>query len=476
MKKFMDQDFLLSTPTAQHLYHDYAEKMPIIDYHCHINPKEVYEDTKFENITKMWIINGTAGDHYKWRLMRANGYSEKYITGDASDYEKFCAFAATLEKAIGNPIYHWSHLELQRYFDYHGVLNSKTAPEVWELCNKKLQQADMSARNIIRKSNVKLICTTDDPVDTLEWHKAVAEDETFECKMLPTFRPDKATKIEDPTFAEYINQLAKVAEIEINSFSALKEAISKRLDHFNAHGCKISDHGLDYITYAPASEEEVEAIFQKGLKKEALTDTEVSKYKSAFLLFLGKKYTELDWAMQLHYSCKRNNNKTMFGKIGPDTGYDAINNYGPASEMADFFNALHAANALPRTVTYSLNPNDDAIITTIMGCFQGNEEGILSRMQHGSAWWFNDHKTGMINQITNLGNSGLLGNFVGMLTDSRSFLSYTRHEYFRRILCEVVGNWVENGEYPNDEESLKTIIEGISFENSNKYFGFNLEK
>ena len=383
MKAFMDKDFLLSTETSKKLFHEYAETMPIVDYHCHINPQEIAEDRKFENITQVWL----GGDHYKWRQMRSNGVDEYYITGGASDREKFQKWAETLGKAIGNPLYHWSHLELQRYFGYTGYLNGDTAEEVWNLCNKKLQEDDMSVRNIIRKSNVKLICTTDDPVDDLKWHKVLAEDESFEVKVLPAWRPDKAMNL-----------------------------------------------GVNHL--------------------------------------VGKEYQKKNWVMQIHYGCKRDNNTFMYEQLGPDTGYDCINNYAPSAQTADFLNSLIASNELPKTILYSLNPNDNEAIGTILGCFQGTEAA--GKIQQGSAWWFNDHKTGMIAQMTSLANLGLLANFVGMLTDSRSFLSYTRHEYFRRILCELIGGWVENGEYPADYKTLKEIVCGISYNNAVDYFGFDL--
>ena len=464
MKQFMDQDFLLSNDTAKKLYHDFAAKMPIIDYHCHINPKEIALDRKFDNITQVWL----GGDHYKWRQMRSNGVDEYYITGGASDREKFQKWAETLPKAIGNPLYHWSHLELQRYFDFHKPLNADTAEEAWEVCNAKLAQADMSVRNLIRRSNVTVICTTDDPIDTLEWHDAIAKDETFEVKVLPAWRPDKAMNIEKPDFTDYIAKLADVSGVAIASFEDLKKALRVRLDYFASKGCCVSDHALNYVMYSPASDEEIEAIFAKRLAGGAVTEQEELKFKTAFMLFVGKEYHRLDWAMQLHYGCKRDNNSLMYNKLGPDTGFDCINNYAPSSQMADFLNALIETDELPRTILYSLNPNDNAAIGTILGCFQ--DSSAIGKIQQGSAWWFNDHKTGMIDQMTSLANLGLLGNFIGMLTDSRSFLSYTRHEYFRRIMCNLIGEWVENGEYPYDEKMLKEIVEGISYNNTARYF------
>ncbi len=470
MKAFMDENFILETETAQKLYHGYAAKVPIIDYHCHINPKEIAEDRKFDNITQVWL----GGDHYKWRYMRSCGVEEKYITGDASDYEKFCKWAECVGKAIGNPLFHWSHLELHRYFGYNGHLNKSTAEEVWNLCNEKLQEDSMSVRNIIRLSNVKFIGTTDDPVDSLKWHQAIKADESFDVVVVPSWRPDKAMNIEKPDFAEYIVKLAEAAGMDkIESFKDLKAALANRMDYFNENGCKISDHALEYVMCFPASEEETEAIFKKRLSGETVTKEEELKYKTAFMLYMGRKCTELDWGMQLHYGCKRDNNTIMFDKMGPDTGFDCINNYAPSSMLADFLNTLASKNELPRTVIYSLNPNDNQAIGTILGCFQ--DSSAVAKIQQGSAWWFNDHKSGMEEQMISLANLGNLSGFVGMLTDSRSFLSYTRHEYFRRILCNLIGGWVENGEYPDDMEILGEIVSDISYYNAKRYFKLPVE-
>ncbi len=466
MKKFMGKNFLLTTKTAQTLYHDYAKKMPIIDYHCHISPMEIAEDKRFENITQVWL----GGDHYKWRQMRSNGVEEKYITGDASDREKFQKWAETVEKAIGNPLYHWSHLELKEYFGYNGHLCAETAQEVWDLANKKLQEANMSARGIIKSSNVEVICTTDDPIDDLAWHKQIAEDDTFTTEVYPTFRPDKAMNIEFDTYLDYISTLSQVSGVEINSFASLVSALTNRIDYFASCGGRVSDHGLDYVMYVPATADELERIFAQRLANESISSDDILKFKTAFMQAVATEYAKRDWVMQLHFGCKRNNNTAMFNKLGPDTGFDCINNFAPSPQLADFLNSLYANDALPKTVLYSLNPNDDAYIGTIIGCFQ--DSSAVGKVQHGSAWWFNDHKVGMINQMTSLANLGLLSNFLGMLTDSRSFLSYTRHEYFRRILCELIGNLVENGEYPEDYKALKKIVEGISYNNTKNYFKF----
>ena len=462
----MDKDFLLETETAQKLYHEYAAKMPILDYHCHINPQEIAEDRKFENITQVWL----GGDHYKWRQMRSNGVEEKYITGDASDREKFQKWAETLEKAIGNPLYHWSHLELQRYFGYYGALNGETAEEVWNLCNAKLQEDGMSARNLIRQSNVTLVCTTDDPVDSLEWHEKIAADESFEVRVLPAWRPDKAMNLEKTDYLEYLKKLEVVSGVKIDSFASLIEALRIRMDYFAEHGCSVSDHGLEYVMYAPASEEEIEAIFAKRLRGEAVSRADELQFKTAYMVALGREYHKKNWVMQLHYGVKRDNNGMIFGKLGPDAGIDCINNYAPSSEMADYLNALAITDELPKTILYSLNPTDNAAIGTIIGCFQSEEA--RGKIQQGSAWWFNDNKQGMIEQMTSLANLGLLGNFIGMLTDSRSFLSYTRHEYFRRIMCNLIGGWVENGEYPADEKVMGRMVQDISYNNAVRYFGF----
>ena len=462
MKNFMDEDFLLSTDTAKHLFHDFAEELPIIDYHCHLSPQEIAEDVKFDNITRVWL----GGDHYKWRQMRSNGVEERFITGDASDRDKFQKWAETLEMAVGNPLYHWSHLELQRYFGYHGALNGDTAEEVWNLCNEKLK--NMSARQLILSSNVEMVGTTDDPIDDLKWHKVIAADESFPVKVLPSWRPDKAVNIEKDDFCGYMDKLAQASGMTISTFADVKDALTKRMEYFHEVGCVVSDHGLEYVAYAETSDEEVDGIFTKRMSGETLTGEEVGKYKMAILLHLGREYHRLHWVMQLHYGVKRDNNRRLFESLGPDAGIDSISTSAPINELADFLNALEYTNQLPKTIIYSLNPIDNAAIGTIIGCFQSSDA--VGKIQHGSAWWFNDNKTGMMEQMTSLANLGLLGNFVGMLTDSRSFLSYTRHEYFRRIVCELIGTWVENGEYPADDKSLCKIIQGISYYNAKRYF------
>ena len=461
---FINDDFLLKTKTARRLYHGYAEDMPIIDYHCHINPQEIYEDRKFENITQVWL----GGDHYKWRLIRSNGVPENEITGDADDYTKFLRFAEMLSKAIGNPMYHWCHLELKRYFGYDGVLNGDTAREVYDLCNKKLRRDDMTVRAIIEKSNVKMIGTTDDPADDLKWHKLLAEDKSFKTAVCPTFRPDKAVNIDKAGFADYIKKLSEAAEIDIKTVSDVKSALEKRLDYFCSLGCRATDHGLDYVVYEPASEESVNEIFKRALRGDGVSQSEADRYKTELMLFLGEKIAEKGIVMQLHYGAQRNTNTAMFDKLGADTGFDCISVKNCGEALTGFLNALNVKGKLPKTIIYSLNPNDNELIDSAIGCFQGTEA--QGKIQHGSAWWFSDTKSGMEAQLKSLANLSLLGNFVGMLTDSRSFLSYTRHEYFRRILCNILGEWVENGEYPDDEDTLGKIVKNISFRNAEKYF------
>ena len=470
MKAFMDEDFLLQTEVAKKLYHDYAAKMPVLDYHCHINPREIAEDRQFENITQVWL----GGDHYKWRFMRSCGVDEKYITGDASDKEKFMKWAECLGKAIGNPLYHWSHLELQRYFGFNGALSRKNAEEVWNLCNEKLTQPSMSARNIIKQSNVTLICTTDDPVDSLEWHKKIAEDDSFDVAVLPAWRPDKAMNLEKPDYTDYISKLSSVSGVAIKTFEDLKKALVIRIEFFASMGCCVSDHALEYVMYEPATDAQIEAIFAKAMAKETITRQEEMQFKTAFMTFVSGEYNKRNWVLQLHYGCKRDNNKPMFVKLGPDTGYDCINNYAPSAQTADFLNHLIEKDSLPKTILYSLNPNDNQAIGTILGCFQNSDA--VAKIQQGSAWWFNDHKTGMQEQMISLANLGNLSGFVGTLTDSRSFLSYTRHEYFRRILCNLFGNWVENGEFPEDYDILGEIVQNISYNNAVNYFGFDMLK
>lgn len=468
MKKFMDENFILSNDTAVKLYHDFAKDMPIYDYHCHLNPKEILEDKTYKNITEIWLY----GDHYKWRAMRSNGIDEKYITGDASDYDKFMAWAKTIQNCIGNPLYHWTHLELQRYFDIEEPLSEKTADAIWNKCNEVLNSGEFTARQIIKQSNVKLIGTTDDPIDSLEYHQKLNEEENLDVKVVPAFRPDKAVNITKDEFADYINKLAEVVGNSIDTYEDLLKALEERINFFHETGCRISDHGLDYVCYREASLDEVSKIFEKAMKKEAISLDEEEKYKTHILAFFGRMYSERNWVMQLHIGALRNNNTSMFKKLGPDTGFDAIEDREIASALARFLDLLNEDNKLPKTILYTLNPKDNYVLGTMLGNFQG--DGIPGKMQFGSGWWFNDHKEGMIRQMTDLANLGLLSKFVGMLTDSRSYLSYTRHEYFRRILCNLIGEWVENGEFPMDMALLEKIVKDICYNNSKNYFGIEL--
>ena len=468
---FLDKDFLLNTDAARKLYHEAAESCPIIDYHCHINPREIWEDRQYDNITQVWL----GGDHYKWRLMRSAGVEEKYITGnETSDHDKFMQWAEVLGKAIGNPLYHWSHLELRRFFGYEGVLNKDTAEEVWNFVNAKLRQPEFSVRGLIGMSNVETICTTDDPVDGLEWHAKLAGDPTFKTAVLPAWRPDKAMNLEKDTYLDYIAQLASVSGVAIDSFAGLKEALKKRMAYFADHKCVLSDHALNYVMYAPATDDEVEAIFKARLNGAIPSAEDENKFKFAFMTFVAGEYVRLGWVMQLHYGCRRDNNLPMFRKMGPDTGYDCVDNTAPSTQTAAFLGHLEELGILPKTILYSLNTNDNAAIDTILGCFQNDEA--VGRIQHGSAWWFNDHFDGMTEQLKSLAALGYLAGFVGMLTDSRSFLSYPRHEYFRRILCRVIGEWVEEGMFPSDMDTLKGIVRAISHDNAKAYFRFAEKK
>ena len=462
---FLKDNFLLTTPTAEKLYFDYAKDMPIVDYHCHVSPKEIAEDKRFANITEVWL----AGDHYKWRLMRSNGVDEYYITGDAPAYEKFYQFAKCLPKAIGNPMYHWCHLELKNYFGYEGVLNENTAKEVWDLAEEKLKEDSLTVRGIIARSGVAFIGTTDDPIDSLEYHKAIAEEGKLSTVVAPSFRPDKALNIEKTGWRVYIATLSAVSGVAITDVTSLKKALSLRMDHFAAHGCRASDHGLDFMVYRETSRALIDAAFVRGMRGEALSDGDIAAFKSELLLFCASEYARRGWVMQIHYNCLRNPNAAMFEKLGPDTGFDCIGPNDGTRALAGFLSRLYKENALPRTVLYSLDASDNAFLDSLIGAFQGTD--VPGKIQHGSAWWFNDHKAGMRDQLISLASLSLLGNFIGMLTDSRSFLSYTRHEYFRRILCSLIGDWVENGEYPEDYETLGKIVQDICFGNAKRYFG-----
>ena len=466
MQKFMTEDFLLNTETARTLYHQHAEKLPIIDYHCHIPPMDIAVDKKYENITRLWLGGDHFGDHYKWRLLRANGVDERYITGDATDRERFQAFAEMLPKAIGNPVYHWTHLELKRYFGWNGILNGESAEEVWQLCNDRLKT--LSVREMIREANVAVIATTDDPVDDLAAHRLIQEDENFSTKVIPAWRPDHAVNIRKPGFKDYILKLSQVSGIEINSFASLCEALKVRMSFFDSMGCRISDHGLAQIPFVSLEGVDLDAILISALSGNPVNLEEENAYQFALLQFLGREYAKLDWVMQLHYGAVRNTNSRLYSQLGPDTGFDCMGAPGNPAHIAAFLNSLDETGELPKTILYSLNNNDNSMLVSVMNCFQGSE--CPGKLQHGSAWWFNDTRPGMEAQLRELAAGGLLGNFIGMLTDSRSFLSYTRHEYFRRLLCSVIGKWVEDGEYPDDMETLGQLIEDISYYNAKRYF------
>ena len=464
MISFLSKDFLLSNETAKTLYHEHAAKMPIYDYHCHLDPQAIYEDARFENITRLWL----GGDHYKWRIMRSNGVDEEYITGSAPDREKFQKFAEALPRCIGNPMYHWCHLELKNYFGYEGTLSPKTAQEVWDLANEKLADPAFSARGLITKSNVAMVGTTDDPLSDLKWHKLLAESD-FPTKVCPSFRPDPALNCHKAGFAEYIGKLSAVSGVKIEHAEDVAKALTQRIDYFDSCGCRASDHGLDYVMYRPATAEQIEEVFQKAMAGEAVTVEETERYQTYLLLHCGREYARVGWAMQLHFSCFRNPNSTMFAALGADHGFDCIAVTDSSAALHGLMDAWCKDDQLPKTIVYSLNPADDQWLDTLLGAYQGTE--VPGKIQHGSAWWFNDNKVGMINQMISLGQLGILGNFIGMLTDSRSFLSYARHEYFRRILCNLVGTWVENGEYPADMEVLGALVEDICANNAKRYFG-----
>lgn len=471
----MDKDFLLETQTAKHLYRDYASHMPLADYHCHLNPREIYEDRRFNDLAEVWLggiqpDGSYAGDHYKWRLMRSNGVEECYITGNQAPYERFLKFVGALEMAIGNPMYHWCHLELQQFFGVTEPLTLESAGRIWDHCNALLRNdPDMTARGLIRKANVAFIGTTDDPIDDLIWHEKIASDPTISVIVGPSFRPDRAVNIHKAGWKEYMVQLAAcVGKESLSSMGDMLDALTSRLEYFAERGCRASDHGLDYVPYQDYTLEQADVVYRKALSGGELTREETEGYQTVILKHLGREYHRLGIAMQLHYSCLRNNNQRIFKAQGGDTGVDAIAQNTCGGNISRLLSDLDEMESCPKTILYSLNPADNAQLGTLIGCFQGSD--IPGKIQQGSAWWFNDHKTGMEEQMKSLASLGLLGNFIGMLTDSRSFLSYARHDYFRRIMCNLIGNWVENGEYPNHEPALKRIVEGISFNNAKRYF------
>lgn len=472
----MDQSFMLENKTAEALYEKYAKEMPLVDYHCHISPKEIYEDRRFENIAQIWLGGKNPdgsyfGDHYKWRIMRTNGVPENIVTGPVDPFEKFSAFTKALEMAIGNPMYHWCNLELHKYFGITEPLTEDNMREVFDKCNDMLQNdPNMSVRGLIRQSKVAYIGTTDDPIDSLEWHEKIAADSSIEFKVCPSFRPDKAINIHKKGFKEYMQALAKsVGKESLNTIAEVKEALSKRIEHFKNHGCKASDHGLDYVPFRIASEEEINKAYQKAMNGENVSVEEAEIYQTAVLIHLAKTYHAKNIVMEIHYSCSRDNNARMFEIEGPDTGFDMIATNDCIINIAKLFSELDKTNELPKTILFSLDSTDFDRIATLIGCFQSDE--MPGKIQMGAAWWFLDTKDGMEKQMRSMARLSLLGNFVGMLTDSRSFLSYTRHDYFRRIACNIIGEWVEKGQYPDNEKSLKKIVEGISYKNAMRYFG-----
>ncbi|MDC3416898.1 glucuronate isomerase [Aquibacillus salsiterrae] len=463
MKAFLNDDFLLETETAKKLYHDYAKDMPIFDYHCHLTAKEIAEDRRFSSITEAWL----GEDHYKWRVLRANGVAEEYVTGSKSEKEKFLKWAETVPELIGNPLYHWTHLELKRCFGIEEELAPETAEAIWNKTNEKIKQAGFSARGIIKQFDVRALCTTDDPVDSMEYHLQLKEDDTFDVKVLPTFRPDGALNVNVATFPDWIEKLEAATDKDVTTFVEFLEGLSERVDYFHEVGCRLSDHGLDASFFQLAGEETCEAIFQKALRQEEISDEETVQFKTAVFLHLGKLYAEKGWAMQFHIGGLRSTNTRMVDQIGPNTGFDSIADFTYADDFSKLLNELEKSNSLPKTVLYNLNPRDNYMLATLAGNFQDGE--VPGKMQFGTAWWFNDHRDGMEDQIKTLANVGVLSRFVGMLTDSRSLLSYTRHEYFRRILCNIIGKWVENGEYPANIERLGRMVKDISYHNIANY-------
>lgn len=469
MKQFLDENFLLKTKTAQRLYHEYAKAMPIIDYHCHLPQQQIAEDKRFDNLTQVWLY----GDHYKWRAMRTNGVDESYCTGSKSDWEKFQQWAATVPYTLRNPLYHWTHLELQRYFDVQDILNPDTARKIYDECSEKLRSSDYSVRNLLRKMNVKLVCTTDDPVDSLEYHQQL-KDEAFEIPILPAFRPDNAMNVSSASkFNAYIKKIEEVSGISVSSFDDFLYALQNRHDFFASMGCNVSDHGLEEIYADDFTGSEIDAIFNKIHGGKELNETEQRKFRSAMLIHFAEWDWEKGWVQQFHLGALRNNNSRMMQTLGPDTGWDSIGDFSQGRTLAKFLDKLDTNNKLAKTVLYNLNPADNELMATMIGNF--NDGSSAGKIQWGSAWWFLDQKDGMTKQINALSNMGLLSKFIGMLTDSRSFLSFPRHEYFRRILCDLFGDEIENGELPNDIAWIGKVVQDICFNNNKDYFNWQLE-
>lgn len=470
MKEFMDKDFLLTTETAKKLYHEHAEKMPIIDYHCHLQPKEIYEDKKFRNLAEVWLGAGDRyGDHYKWRSLRARGYEEDSISGPDDDYKKYLQFVESMPYFVGNPLYHWSHLEMRRYFGIEDIINAKNAKKIWDAANQKLET--LTAREMMYRFKVDTVCTTDDPVDSLEWHEKMNQDSTLKVHVRPAFRPDKAINVELSWFESWVQQLSKVVGYPIAELRDLEKALADRIDFFHKMGSRLSDHALDVLHYAPATYDQANAVFHKGMNHQEISEQEQDWYKGYVLVFLGKLYHKYGWVQQYHIGALRNNSKSMLKKIGPDTGFDAIEDQNYMEKLSALLGALDETDELPKTILYCLNPRDNYALTVLAGCFQ--KEGIKGRVQVGTAWWFLDQQDGMRQNLETLMQVGLVAQSVGMLTDSRSFLAYPRHEYYRRLLCQMLGNLVESGQYPKEElDTLGKIVEDVCYNNAKEYFGF----
>lgn len=464
MKAFIHENFMLNNKPAQTLYHEYAKDLPIIDFHCHLIPQEIAENRPYDNISAMWL----AGDHYKWRALRTLGIEEKYITGDASDKEKFMYWAKAVPHTLGNPLYHWTHLELKRYFGIDSLLNEHTAEQIWEEANDKLQTVEFTPKKLIEKSHIEMICTTDDPLDSLEFHQSIKGDEDFSTEVLPTFRPDELIDIEKPTFNGYVGKLKEKVNFSIENYTELLKAIDTRVSYFHDNGCRVSDHGLKTLPYHSCSFDEAASVFDKVYAGETVTKEEVEKYQTYTLLYLSKLYSAKGWVMQLHIGALRNNNQRMFQELGANTGFDSINDFQLAEALNNFLNELERTNELPKSIIYNLNPVQNDVIASAIGNFQS--AGVKGKIQLGSGWWFNDQRDGMERQMKDLGKIGLLSCFVGMLTDSRSILSYTRHEYFRRVLANLIGSWIECGEAPEDYELTGNMIRNICYYNSKEYF------
>ncbi len=462
MAEFLDKDFLLTNSTAQELYFNHAAKMPIVDYHSHINPKEIFENRKFENITQLWL----EADHYKWRLMRINGVDERYITGSGADRDKFNFFVKALERAVGNPMYHWCHLELKNYFGFSGVINTENANYIWDLCKEKLQREELSVQGIIKSSSVRYLATTDECTSHLKWHKELYK-KPCTAKVLPTFRPDKIFNIENKEWLHNIKELEKATNTDINSLKSLKEALLKRIEYFKEGNCVCADHGFDVMPFYITSEEKTEQIFQKAVTNKKLSQEETKAFKTNLLIFCAGQYAINNWAMQLHFSCSRNSNTRMYESVGTDSGFDCIHTANSVMPLTQMLNFLEREKQLPRTIIYSLNPTDNTPLNVLAGAFCSSDG--VGKIQQGAAWWFNDSKLGITEQLQTFASLYLLGNFIGMLTDSRSFLSYSRHEYFRRILCNMLGKLIEEGEYPYTK-SIGQMVEDISYNNTIKYF------